>query len=314
MSVETNEPEQQLPLVGAGQQLRDAREQAGMTIEQVAKETRIPIRHLELIEAGDFEHLPARTYAIGFSRTYARVVGLDERMIADRVREELGESRYHEAHRATKFQPGDPARVPSRGLAWFSGFAAILLIAGGFAFFRPYFFSGSGPGPITAAPTAPEGVAQAGRVDGNQRAASAAVPAGPIVFTALEDGLWVRFYDGSGERLLEKELAQGERYTVPADADNPQLWTGQPESLAVSIGGQRLGNLSLESEILRDIPLNAQSLVERIRGRGADTGADTGANNGANTDTDGNTGNRAGTGDTSNNPSSERVDVRDTAR
>ncbi|MGB7407698.1 MAG: RodZ domain-containing protein [Pontixanthobacter sp.] len=248
--------------IDAGTRLRTAREQAGTTIEQVASETRIPVRHLEVIESGQFEELPARTYAIGFSRTYARVVGLDEREIADQVRAELGQTRYHDAQQTHKFEPGDPARVPSRGLAWFSAFAVVLLLVGGFTFFRGYFFPGSGPGPITE----PSQIAQSDRaVDAdNTQLAPASDPTGAVVFIALEDDLWVKFYDAAGERLMEKQMAEGERYEVPANAEGPQVWTGQPEALAVTIGGNRIGTLSQESEIVRDIPATAAALVDRI--------------------------------------------------
>ena len=62
-----------------GERLRRAREAAGMSLQQVAAETRIPQRHLKLIEAGDFAALPARTSAIGFSKNFAKAVGLDDR-------------------------------------------------------------------------------------------------------------------------------------------------------------------------------------------------------------------------------------------
>ncbi len=245
---------------GAGERLMRARENAGMTIEQLAAETRIPQRHLEVIESGRFEDLPARTYAIGFSRTYARAVGLDEKAIADQVREELGANRYEEIRKDSKFEPGDPARVPSRKLAWFSAFAVLLLVAGGLSFFRGYFFPGSGPGPITQE----RQVAQNERVDAPVRARDAARPTGQVVFTSLEDGVWVRFYDAAGDRLMEKQMSEGERYSIPQDVEGPQLWTGQPEALVVSIGGDRIGTLSEESEIVRDLPATATALIDRI--------------------------------------------------
>ena len=43
----------QLPLHGVGDKLRIARETAGMTIEQLSAETRIPQRHLEMVELVD---------------------------------------------------------------------------------------------------------------------------------------------------------------------------------------------------------------------------------------------------------------------
>ena len=75
-----------------GDRLRAAREAKGLELEQVAAETRIPQRHLESIEAGDFASLPSRTYAIGFSRTYARTLDLDEREVLDQVRAYIKDS------------------------------------------------------------------------------------------------------------------------------------------------------------------------------------------------------------------------------
>ena len=62
-----------------GDRLREAREAKGLSIEQVAAETRIHQRHLATLEAGNFGALPSRTYAVGFSRTAV------ERMIVMRI-------------------------------------------------------------------------------------------------------------------------------------------------------------------------------------------------------------------------------------
>lgn len=253
----------ELPVEGAGQRLARARADAGMTIQQVASETRIPIRHLETLEVGDFSKLPGKTYAIGFARSFARVVGLDEKEIAAQVRAELDDGEGADVHRSVTFEPGDPARLPSRGLAWFSVFAVVLLIVGTLAFFRDYFMPGSGPGSIIS-----DEAGQVASASGAQDAAEGAAPTTPaptgaVVFTAMENGLWIKFYDKNGERLMEKQMAQGESYTVPADADGPQVWTGQPESLVIRIGGKSIGTLSNVSEIVRDVPVTAEALVER---------------------------------------------------
>lgn len=250
--------ENQLPLEGAGQMLRRAREKAKMSLEQLAAETRIPQRHLELIEAGDFTGLPARTYAIGFSRSYAKVVGLDDRVIADQVRAELAQAGSDDRGRTPGFEPGDPARIPTRGLAWLSALAAVLLLVGGFAYFRDYFMPGAGPGPLTE--PAPQQVVAPPAAPGAQDAIN---PEGPVVFTALEDGVWVRFYDAAGTRLMEKEMAKGETYTVPGDVEGPRLWTGRPDALAISIGGKPVNKLAEDDQIMRDVAISAQALLAR---------------------------------------------------
>lgn len=263
MSEEADQAEGQLPLEGAGQRLRRAREEAGKSIENIAAETRIPIRHLQVIDSGNFSALPARTYAIGFSRTYARAVGLDEQEIAEQVRAELADGQYETVEHAARFEPGDPARVPSRGLAWFSAFAVLLLVIGALAFFRSSIFPGSGPATIVP-PEAPPETAPAAADSTPAPSIAVADPQGQVVFTSTEDGVWVKFYDASGERLMEKQMSQGERYAVPSSAEGPQVWTGQPEALQISIGGKDIGRLSLESEIVRDIPVTAGALAERV--------------------------------------------------
>lgn len=252
-----------LPLDTAGILLRRAREEAKLTIEQVSGETRIGQRHLKLIEQGDFDSLPGRTYAIGFSRSYAKAVGLNDKAIAAMVRAELAESGHGGRGNAPGFEPGDPARIPTRGLAWLSALAAILLIAGGFAYFRDYFFPGSGPRALVAeapapAPDVPQGGGQAGGAD-----APAGTAGGTVVFTSLEDGVWVKFYDAEGNRLMEKQMALNERFTVPADVDGPQIWTARPDALAITVGGKPVPKLAEELQTMRDVPVSAEALLAR---------------------------------------------------
>jgi transcriptional regulator with XRE-family HTH domain len=243
-----------------GEQLRVAREARGLTLEQVAAETRLPQRHLVTMEAGDFAALPGRTYAVGFAKTYAKAVGLDPEYTAEQVRGSLDAQDFDPRHRPATFEPGDPARVPSRMLGWLSVLAVILVLAGLFAFFRPYFAPAADLPSLLEQQQAEQAAAQA-----RQRAAAAA-PAptgGPVVFTALADGVWVKFYDSDGQQLLQKELAKGESYTVPADADGPQLWTGRPEALAITVGGRAVPKLSEVQKTMRDVPVTAAALLAR---------------------------------------------------
>lgn len=57
--------------------LRQAREDRGMTLEDVARTTRIPLGTLAAIEDGDRSALPAPIYVRGFVRAFARAVGAD---------------------------------------------------------------------------------------------------------------------------------------------------------------------------------------------------------------------------------------------
>ena len=70
-------------IVTVGQRLKEAREAAGLSIEDVAATTRIPTRHLASLEIGDWDQLPASTYSVGFAKNYATAVGLDKAEIAE---------------------------------------------------------------------------------------------------------------------------------------------------------------------------------------------------------------------------------------
>ena len=80
-------------VVSAGQRLREASEAMGLSLEEIAAQTRIPTRHLASLEAGDWDKLPAATYSIGFAKNFASVVGLDRNEIGDQLRTEMGGSR-----------------------------------------------------------------------------------------------------------------------------------------------------------------------------------------------------------------------------
>ena len=179
MSDEVENIEQELALDDVGARLRRAREKAGMSVEQVAAATRIPQRHIETIEHGDFNALPSRAYAIGFSRSYAKAVGLDSAEITDRVREELARASGEIDPVKAKYEPGDPSRVPSRRLAWFAAFAALLLIVGGFSFFRTYYAPGLGPAPLSDPAASRQAAAGTGVDTARQQPAAARIdPAG----------------------------------------------------------------------------------------------------------------------------------------
>src|SRR3954467_3034191 len=58
--------------------LRAGRAQRKLTLDDVARVTKIQPRILEKIEAGNLEGLPAEVFVRGFVRSFARCVGLDE--------------------------------------------------------------------------------------------------------------------------------------------------------------------------------------------------------------------------------------------
>lgn len=68
-----------------GQQLKEAREQLGLSIEDAVHETRIPAARIRMLESGNFAGFGSMTYARSFIRSYSEYLGLD----ASRILNEL---------------------------------------------------------------------------------------------------------------------------------------------------------------------------------------------------------------------------------
>ena len=247
--------EAQLPLDNAGARLLRAREAAGMSRAQACAILRIPERHLVAIETGDYGALPARTYAVGFSRSYAKVVGLDPVEIVNAVRSELDAQEPAEPRRAVQtFEPGDPARVPGGGLVWLAAMGIVVVLVAVFFFARPMIAPAvelpsivetPAPAPVAAAP------------------APAPVNAGTVVFTATAPKVWVKFTDAAGNQLLQKELVQGESWTIPADQVDVRLATARPDALAITVNGQPVARLSDKQQSINNVPVTAAALLAR---------------------------------------------------
>ena len=250
----------EMPVTGPGARLRAARDAMRVDLPHIAAETRIPLRHLQSIEDNQFEDLPSRAYAIGFSRSFAKAVGLDPAEITDLVRAELSDGSMRRTTPTSSMEPGDPARLPSLGLTWAAAAAVLILAIGAFAFYRTYFGAGAEPGlPLASEPAA----TVAAPVEAAPSPAIALAASGPVVLTATQDGIWVRLFEDGGERLAERTLARGESIEVPTTARDPRINTGRPDALTVTIGGQPVAPLSDRPQTVSGAQVSAAALLAR---------------------------------------------------
>ncbi|WP_010544168.1 helix-turn-helix domain-containing protein [Sphingomonas elodea] len=229
-----------------GERLRAAREALGLDLTEIAARTRIPQRHLEAIEQGSYAGLPSITYATGFAKAYARAVDADEVAIARDVRAELGQ--IERPVLTPEYPLQEPSRAAPGGVVWFGVIVAVLLVAGvgiwyGTDWFRGGTSIGDGlvqqiaptPTPMAAAPVP---------------APSPTIPAVEHVTLVARGPAWIRITDATGKRLAEKELAAGERYEVPDDADHPRVRTGRPDQLQVLLNGSEIAPLGTEVKVV----------------------------------------------------------------
>jgi cytoskeletal protein RodZ len=58
--------------------LASIRRNRGLTLEQISQDTKISVRALQAIEAGDYKKLPGGIYNTSYIRQYARAIEFDE--------------------------------------------------------------------------------------------------------------------------------------------------------------------------------------------------------------------------------------------
>jgi cytoskeleton protein RodZ len=256
--VEEPESESALFPERVGDRLRVARIKAGLDLSDVATKTRVPLRHLLAIETGDYSALPSATYCVGFTKAYARCVGEDEVALARQLRGELGQLPPEERYEAAILDDDQTGPVPSRKLALTAAVIAALLV-GGYFLWRNMAFDGSNASPVAEASQTPltqEGEAVAPPV------AAPADPRGEVVLTARE-AVWLRIYDAKDKVLFEKEMAQGEKFAVPGDANNPMIRTGRADLLTVTVDGKEVPALGPAERTVKDVGISASALAAR---------------------------------------------------
>jgi len=81
------------------------RRQKGISLESIAASTKLSVRQLEAIEAGDFNRLPGGIYNTSYIRQYARAIEFEESDLL---------AFYQDFCRPPSSESRDASRAPSR--------------------------------------------------------------------------------------------------------------------------------------------------------------------------------------------------------
>src|SRR6476469_717419 len=236
-----------------GERLRAAREKQKMNLEDIAAQTRIPLRHLESIETADWDHLPAPTYTVGFAKSYAGAVGLDRTEIGEQLREEMGGQRFTTSQ-VEVLEAADPARTMPKWLV-FGAIAAVIILIVMMSWLNRRSLDQTGD----SAPTAPPAAVSAQPTQPAPPPAQPAAAQGPVVLTAIAPA-WIQVKD-QGKTLFEGELAAGQTYSVPATAIAPLLKAGKPEAWQVKGGAATAPAGGPAGKIAANVSLKAADLM-----------------------------------------------------
>lgn len=111
-----------------GETLRIARESKNLSLQSVAQQLNLSERSLARIEAGDFSQLPGHTFARGYVRAYAKVLGLDQNRLVQEFDQHTGTTAAG-SNVNSLGHIDQPVRL-SRSMIRFFMFALVLLLVG----------------------------------------------------------------------------------------------------------------------------------------------------------------------------------------
>lgn len=121
--------------VNPGETLRQARESNGWSLAEVALKLNLTATSLGNLEAGAFDKLPGHTFARGYIRAYAKLLGIDQTVLVQEFDQFTGtDSQGSNVHGLGRIE--EPVRVSHTILRIVSLLLLIAVIGGGFVWWQ----------------------------------------------------------------------------------------------------------------------------------------------------------------------------------
>lgn len=139
-----------------GENLREARHNKKVSLEDASRATRIKIDILEQLESDEFDRLAAPTYAKGFLKLYAEYLGLDGQSIVEAYLRSQGGLRrqglHMETEKAIRARKPRELQLPLRsvGLVVLGVTAAVLIVVVGKSVLSRHHSAAMQPGIVSA--------------------------------------------------------------------------------------------------------------------------------------------------------------------
>lgn len=261
-----------------GADLRSARTDRSLTIDDVAHALRLKAANIRAIEQSDFDALPGKTYAIGFVRAYAQHMGAKSGEEAEeyvrRFKAEMTDAEELKFNSITRKDPGK--RIPYGLLAM----GALTLILAIMVWRIADRAVGAGDDVMDAfQPGLPEAATPAGasvdKGDGTVDAGAiqkSDIPDGTlwggenhdarIRIKALSD-VWLRI-EVEGRVMFERVLATGDSYAPPARGET-HIATRNASELEIYVDGGYIGHLGEAGDGFAGAKLDPDALLESRR-------------------------------------------------
>ncbi|MFF4252885.1 helix-turn-helix domain-containing protein [Streptomyces sp. NPDC001663] len=254
-----NSPEDERPFeddreaarLSVGRALKQARIDAGLTVEDVTNATRVRIAIVHAIEADDFAPCGGDVYARGHIRTLAKAVHLDPAPLLEQYDADHG-GRPAPTPAAPLFE-AERIRPERRGPNWTAAMVAAIVAVIGFVGFTA--FKGGdddggsktqvaeGSTPTTsksASPTPKNSKSDVPKSDPSDSAIAAAPQDKVTVQVSAADGRsWISAKDHNGRLLFDGLLKQGDSKTFQ-DSEKINLVLGDAGAIQLYVNGKKI--------------------------------------------------------------------------
>lgn len=136
--------------VNPGETLRQARESNGWSLAEVAHKLNLTVSSLSNLEAGAFDKLPGHTFARGYIRAYAKLLGMDQAVLVQEFDQYTGtDSQGSSVHALGRIE--EPVRVSHTILRIVSLLLLVAVVGGGFIWWQDQ-SSQRGKEPVSLSP------------------------------------------------------------------------------------------------------------------------------------------------------------------
>jgi cytoskeleton protein RodZ len=289
------------PLETVGQDLRAARIRRGDDLAAVSRALKIRKDHLDALEGDRLDDLPGKTYAIGFVRSYARYLGLDAVLLAERFKTEISGRGEDHALPASNLHEDEGRRLP---YGW-RVLGLVVVVALLYGVWHIFFATRDVPPPVPPPPSlaritetprpapaprtivatpAPAAGAPAAPPPSQTATATVAIPAVPqagpsevqpgaaaqamgqpgarvVLRARAATRITIKYADG--RIFVNRDINPGDVIYVPNQA-GLSMALSNAGGLEVDLDGRALGRAGADRQVLGRVSLEPQSLIDRF--------------------------------------------------
>jgi len=214
-----------------GEQLKQARTQKGVSLEEVQSKAKIQAKFLQAMEEDDFEQILSPTYRRSFLEKYAQYLGLDSKALLKEYLAAYPEKtniKVRIEEEEDKFKSVKKSLFPEDVLKTaIIVFLALVVIAAGVV--------------VLKAKSSNKAVKKEQAVKQSEEKRALLVPLGqPLrLVISVKDDAWLKISQ-DGKLIFQNTLAKGKTKKIIAQ-DKIEIWTGKAEAVFLSLNGKYLG-------------------------------------------------------------------------